>query len=346
MSQTTLYRKHRPQSFDDVKGQDQVVNVLKKAVENQTFSHAYLFAGSRGTGKTSVARIFARAIGCSDNDIYEVDAASNRKIEHIRELRESVSSLPLESPFKLYIIDEVHMLTREAFNAFLKTLEEPPAHALFVLATTEAQKLPETVSSRCQVFDFKTPTKNVLKEVLLDIAKKESRELESSAAELMALLADGSFRDSLGILQKIITVYPSGSISQDMVEKVTSAPPSDLVNRFLEAIVKKDRDQGLSVITQAVEKNINIEVFLRLVLEKIRFVIFLRSAPSLKTLVEDSTSPDDLVFLQKLSDERSITPKELLKLLNTAPSIRLSAIPQLPLEVAILELTEGGVASE
>jgi DNA polymerase-3 subunit gamma/tau len=167
-----LYRKYRPQTFAEVRGQDQVVKVLQGALSQNHIGHAYLFAGGRGTGKTSVARIFARAVGVGDTDLYELDAASNRGIDDVRTLREAVNTLPFSSPYKVYIIDEVHMLTKEAFNALLKTLEEPPAHVIFILATTEMEKLPDTIVSRCEVHQFKQPSRAMLKEQVIDVAKK------------------------------------------------------------------------------------------------------------------------------------------------------------------------------
>jgi DNA polymerase-3 subunit gamma/tau len=164
-SSGVLYRKYRPNDWGDVIGQDHIVNVLENSIKLKKISHAYLFSGSRGTGKTSIARIFANALGISPNDIYEIDAASNRGIDDIREIRDGVNVLPLESTHKVYIIDEVHMLTKEAFNAILKTLEEPPAHAIFILATTETEKIPETVVSRCQVFSFKKPNREIQKKI-------------------------------------------------------------------------------------------------------------------------------------------------------------------------------------
>src|SRR3989344_4956778 len=179
-----LYRKYRPQEFNEVIGQEPVVKVLQGAVKLGNLSHAYLFAGSRGTGKTSLARILARAIGTSQNDLTEMDAASNRGIDEIREIRDSVNTLPYESKYKVYIMDEVHMLTKDAWNALLKTLEEPPAHVVFILATTELEKVPETVVSRCQTFSFKKPNLSTLKDFALVIAKKEGATLEPAAAEL------------------------------------------------------------------------------------------------------------------------------------------------------------------
>ena len=185
MSEIALYRKYRPSSFDDVLGQEHIVKVLKGALKLGNIAHAYLFFGTRGTGKTSVARIMAQELKTSDADIYEIDAASNRGIDDIRELRDSVRTLPFNSDYKVYIIDEVHMLTKEAFNALLKTLEEPPKHVIFILATTELDKVPETIISRCQTFTFKKPTLSVLKDLVLSVSKKENFTLDNAGAELI-----------------------------------------------------------------------------------------------------------------------------------------------------------------
>ena len=200
MHDLALYRKYRPKTFKEVLGQDHVVSVLESSVETDKVSHAYLFVGSRGTGKTSLARIFATSIGVSLNDLYEIDAASNRGIEDIKELRDGTRVLPFDSKYKVYIIDEVHMLSKDAWGALLKTLEEPPKHVIFILATTELQKVPETIISRCQVFTFKKASESVCRKMLIDVAKKENFELEAGSAELLAILADGSFRDALGEL--------------------------------------------------------------------------------------------------------------------------------------------------
>ncbi|MDO8590920.1 MAG: DNA polymerase III subunit gamma/tau, partial [bacterium] len=200
-----LYRKYRPRSFTEVIGQDHIVKTLEGALKLGNVFHAYLFAGSRGTGKTTLARIVAREIGASGDDVYEIDAASNNGVDEMRLLNEAVNTLPFNSPYKVYIFDEVHMFSKSAFNALLKTLEEPPKHVVFILATTEIDKLPETVISRCQVFELKRPTREVLKQSITAIAKKEGFTLEPGAGELVALLGDGSFRDTQGILQKVIS---------------------------------------------------------------------------------------------------------------------------------------------
>lgn len=204
-----LYRKYRSKSLDEIVGQDHIVRTLKQALKQNKISHAYLFTGPRGVGKTSVARIWAHAINdlpyVDDNphiDIIEIDAASNRRIDEIRDLREKVHIAPTSAKYKVYIIDEVHMLTREAFNALLKTLEEPPQHAVFILATTDAHKLPETIISRTQRFSFKPASPNSTHELLSGIAKSEKIQISDDALRLIAAHASGSFRDSVGLLDQ------------------------------------------------------------------------------------------------------------------------------------------------
>ncbi len=178
----TLYRQYRPEAWSEVRGQEQVTETLQAEIKNRKIAHAYLFAGSRGTGKTTVARILASSLKVSEKDLYEMDAASNRGIDDIRMLREGVYASPFESEYKFYIIDEAHMLTRDAWNAFLKTLEEPPKHAIFVLATTERDKVPETIQSRCEIHTFRQPSREVLSHAVIDVAKKEGFAMERGAA--------------------------------------------------------------------------------------------------------------------------------------------------------------------
>jgi DNA polymerase-3 subunit gamma/tau len=335
MSDIALYRKYRPQKFKDVIGQDHIIKVLESSIKLGNIAHAYLFSGSRGTGKTSIARIFAREIGTSENDLYEIDAASNRGIDDIREIRDGVTTLPFESTFKVYIIDEVHMLTKEAFNALLKTLEEPPAHAVFILATTELEKLPETVISRCQTFTFKKPTQKILKDMVLNVAKKEGYSLEPASAELVALLGDGSFRDTLGILQKVISSSSDKKISQQEVELVTGAPRASLINDFISGLDTRDSSKGLKAIKAASDQNIDMSVFLKLALHKIRAVMLLRYSPDMKDLLEDEFGGDDFTFLGEVAAKKDshINSKTILELLTAQEQLRISPIPELPLEL-------------
>lgn len=339
-----LYRKYRPQAFSEVKGQDQVVNVLEGALKQGNIAHAYLFAGSRGTGKTSVARILAHTLEVSDNDLYELDAASNRGIDDVRALREAVNTLPFDSKYKVYIIDEVHMLTKEAFNALLKTLEEPPEHVIFVLATTELEKLPETIVSRCETHTFRQPSRAVLREHVVSVAKKEGFTLEHSAADLVALLADGSFRDANGILQKIIASSSDKKISLDEVTLVTSAPRGELVNDILYAIQEKEPERGLKALSEAADAGVDMKVFAKLVLEKLRAVLLLRYAKSARETLTEEYGEEDIHILESFAtaDEARINSAVLSRFLDAYTAVLRAYIPHLPLELALLDVVHTG----
>lgn len=335
-----LYRKYRPQSFSDVLGQEHIVDALTGALKRGNIAHAYLFSGSRGTGKTSIARILAKEVKCSLNDLHEIDAASNRGIDDIRELREAVTILPFESPYKVYIIDEVHMLTKEAFNALLKTLEEPPKHVIFVLATTEIEKLPDTIISRCQTFTFKKPSQKILKSAVEAIAKSEGFMLEPSAADLIALLGDGSFRDAQGILQKIIFSSNGKNVGVSEVERVAGAPKGSLVNDIVSAIAFGEIENGLKAVHSAAEGNIDMKVFLKMILQKVRSVMLLKYAKDMEKVIKEQFSEDDFTFLKKLSvEEKSkINSSALNELLFAYDATGRSYIPQLPLELALIKI--------
>ncbi len=335
-----LYRKYRPQKFAEVVGQDHVVKILEGAIKQGNIAHAYLFCGSRGTGKTSIARIFAREIGCSVNDLYEIDAASNRGIDDVREIRESVNTLPFESKYKVYIVDEVHMLTKEAFNALLKTLEEPPAHVVFILATTELEKLPETVVSRCQTFNFKKPSQQILKDVVTSIAKQEGFTLESGVADLVALLGDGSFRDTQGILQKVIGSAMGKKVTLAEVEAVTGAPQSGLVNDFVIAVLEKNIDKGLGAVHQAAAGNVDMKTYLKLILQKMRFLMLLRFSAGMEKEIQHEVSEADFTWLKTLALRKDImlSSTVLLELLSAYETVGQAYIPELPLELALMKI--------
>jgi DNA polymerase-3 subunit gamma/tau len=234
-----LYRKYRPKSFDDVVGQEQLVTLLQLAIKQKKVSHAYLFCGGRGTGKTTVARIFAHDIGCNPEDIIEIDAASNRGIDEIRELREAVRTAPFSSPYKIYIVDEAHMLTKDAANALLKTLEEPPSHVIFILATTDPDKLPLTIVSRCQKIVFQSPDIQTLAKQLAYVAEKEGKSIDSATAELIALHGKGSYRDALGVLEQVLTTQ-NKTISLQYVTEFLGVTDKEILFTLLTSVCKKD----------------------------------------------------------------------------------------------------------
>ncbi|MBU6490878.1 DNA polymerase III subunit gamma/tau [Patescibacteria group bacterium] len=342
MAHQSLYREYRPKTFADVVGQEQVTKPLEEAVKAKKIGHAYLFAGSRGLGKTSVARIFASAIGCSENDLHEIDAASNNSVEDIRALTEGVYTLPFQSPYKVYILDEVHMLSKGAWNAFLKTLEEPPAHAVFVLATTELAKVPETVQSRCQVFEFKKPTRAVLAKMTAAVAKKEGYDLAPDAAELIALLAEGSYRDALSVLQKVLVATKGKVLSRETVEAATGAPKREQVHALIHALAEGERGRALAAIEQAAKAGADMKLFLELVLEALRAVLLVRYAPDLRKELADELGADEFTALEKFASagggkEKGITHTTMLAFLTAAERIRYAPIPTLPLELAVLE---------
>ena len=332
-----LYRKYRPQKFADVVGQDHVVKVLEAQVLSGDISHAYLFAGTRGTGKTSVARIFTNAIGTSKNDIYEIDAASNTSVEDIRALNESVYTLPFQSKYKVYILDEVHMLSKSASNALLKTLEEPPAHVVFILATTETHKIPETVLSRCETYTFKKPHQNVLKKVVLNVAKKEGYTMDENSAELISLLGDGSFRDTQGIVQKILSYSKNKKISEEEVRLVTGAPAVELVHAVVFAIAEKNLEKGLMAIKQATDQNVDMNVFLKLILHTVRAVLLVRFGGGVT--VEADLSEKEFAFVSDLAKKSDVfSSQTLLELLTALENTSGAYIPSLPLELALVNI--------
>jgi DNA polymerase-3 subunit gamma/tau len=343
MSELALYRKYRPQKFADVLGQDEVIRVLERSVKDKNISHAYLFSGGRGTGKTTIARIFAAAIGCSASDLYEIDGASNRTIDDVRELREAVQTMPFESPYKVYIIDEVHMLTKEAFNALLKTLEEPPAHVVFILATTDRERLPETIVSRCQSFVFRSPTLSELKSFTIDVAAKEKVTLDAPSADIVAMFGDGSYRDTLSVLEKVLISAKGRKLDIDMVARVVGAPTHDLINRVLRAINGGDIADGLMAIRSADEAHIEMKVYLKMLLAKLRGVLLLRYAPTSENVLKDEFTPDDLVFLKTLASDagKRINSHVLSEFLAASRDIGFSAIASLPLELALIRIMGG-----
>ena len=342
-----LYRTHRPSKWSEVVGQDHVVGALKESIASKHISHAYLFSGTRGTGKTTVARIMAHELKTADEDITEIDAASNRGIDDIRALREHVSTLPFSSTYKVYIIDEVHMLSKDAWNALLKTLEEPPAHVIFILATTELNKVPDTIISRCQTFVFRTPTRDILGKQIISIAKKEGYELDAGATDIIALLGDGSFRDALGMLEKVISTSPGKKVSRDAVETITGAPQAELVNTFITSLISKDVNSSLAILGKTEKLGVSMSIFLTLVLEKMRFILLAQHSPDSHALLKNRVSPDDWAFILSevgspagLGGKKLLTPQTLSILLQAADGVGRARIEALPLELAVVEICQ------
>lgn len=244
-----LYRKYRPQTFADIVGQNHIVSVLKNAIDKDQISHAYLFYGSRGTGKTSIAKIFANEVNRNEEyqkenvDIIEIDAASNNGVDEVRDIKEAIKFLPTEGKYKVYIIDEVHMLTTAAFNALLKTLEEPPAHVIFILATTEIHKIPATILSRCQRFEFKNLSQEQLIDRLKYISEKESLVIEDAAIEKIATLAKGGLRDAISILDQVSNY--SEEITLNHILEVTSSISEDDILEFYRNLLQGDVTKSL-----------------------------------------------------------------------------------------------------
>lgn len=273
MSYMALYRKFRPGEFEDVKGQDHISKTLQNQIKANRIGHAYLFCGTRGTGKTSVAKIFAKAVNCEhpvngspcgecemcrtisegrSMNVIEIDAASNNGVDNIREIREEVAYRPTEGRYKVYIIDEVHMLSIGAFNALLKTLEEPPEYVIFILATTEAHKIPITILSRCQRYDFKRISIDTISARLLDLMKREKVEVEEKAIRYIAKAADGSMRDALSLLDQCIAFYLGQKLTYDHVLEVLGAVDTEVFSRLLREIISRDVVKVLKSVEELV----------------------------------------------------------------------------------------------
>ncbi len=283
MAYTALYRKFRPNTFAGVIGQEHIVRTLKNQIKTGRVSHAYLFCGTRGTGKTSTAKIFARAINCLSPteegepcntcalcrdilagrsvNVIEIDAASNNSVDNVREIREEVKYPPTEGEFKVYIIDEVHMLSNSAFNALLKTLEEPPAHVIFILATTDPQKVPATILSRCQRFDFRRITTEEIAETLRGYLAEEQTEITPEAVRYVAQLGDGSMRDALSILDQCLAFYSGERVTLEMVLDVMGAVDQTVLFEMTEALGKKDSRQAMELVEKMMLAGRDIKQF-------------------------------------------------------------------------------------
>lgn len=343
MSYQVLYRKYRPRDFDDVVGQEPVVCALTNAVTQGRIAHAYLFSGPRGVGKTTIARILARkANGDSDDadvDVIEIDAASNRGIEEIRELREGVRYAPARGKYKTYIIDEVHMLTKEAFNALLKTLEEPPEHAIFILATTEIEKVPATIISRTQHYEFRRPAITEIAKRLISIAKSEKVKLTEQAARVIAVAADGSLRDAESILGQILAVEDK-EVTEKEVEDTLGLPRRETVLKLYQAFLEKNAAAALEIIKRSAEQGHDVERLLRQVLGLARAALIMKIRSSLAADEFEALLPEEREGLRTAVNTAEISHlKQIVRsLLAADEAAEHSPVVELPLELAALEI--------
>ncbi len=358
MPTQALYNKWRSQTFDEILGQEHITHTLRNQIRAGRIGHAYLFTGMRGTGKTTTARVLAKAVNCVGDtddppcnachicvsltegnslDLIEIDAASNRGIDEIRDLRDRVSFAPHECRYKVYVIDEVHMLTTEAFNALLKTLEEPPSHVVFVLCTTEPHRLPDTILSRCQRFDFRRGSVSLLVEKLQRVCDGEGLQISSEALDLVARRAAGSFRDAESLLDQL-AAYDTDEITVDLVRDVLGSVPSVLVSELAEHMMAGDVPQGLHLINEALEGGAEPRQFLSDILDHLRAVLLL-SVGGDEGL--DQLSPQALDHMRRLARDRDFSLKALvraIRLFNEAGvGLRNAVRPQLPLELALIE---------
>lgn len=367
MSSNTLYRKYRPAKFSDVVGQRHIVRTLSNAIAYNRIGQAYLFTGPRGTGKTTLARLLAKTVNClsplaqapdeflapclkcancqyfindTSADIIEIDAASNTGVDNIRELRETAKLSPLQGKYKIYIIDEVHMLSQGAFNALLKILEEPPVHIIFILATTEIQKVPETIISRCQRFDF---SKFDIEEIigkLATIAESEKVKIDTEALELIAISAEGGMRDAESILEQIITLE-KGAITATMVADILGITGNATVENLTELVFDKKTTEALLLVNKIYKDGSNLEFLAKNWLEYLRKLMIVSLDNKLDKKMFFKLTKEQKTHLQKLAKKTTLDFILICleKISATIPKIKESFIPQLPLESAIVELT-------
>jgi len=365
-----IYRKYRPNTLTDLMGQENLVEILKNSASEGKFAHAYLFYGSRGTGKTTTARILAKIINCqkriedkefmkkgepcnechactqidlgSAMDVVEIDAASNRGIDEIRDLKENIKTLPSLYTKKVFIIDEVHMLTTQAFNALLKTLEEPPEHAVFILATTEYEKLPATIVSRTQRFHFKKLSMKEISQKLEKIAKEEKIKYAPEALELLSYLADGSMRDAESLLDQVISIKGK-EITVSHIENILGKVNFSKTIEMADFVLKKDLKGALEFLYNINNQGYNLFQFNKDLTEYLRRVLSLSLAPELEMLFEREIASSQLEEIKKHSlkvDTKYLI--ELVKALIGAYSqMRYNPFPLVPFEIAIIESIKG-----
>lgn len=361
MSYTALYRKFRPKDFEDVKGQEHIVTTLKNQIKADRIGHAYLFCGTRGTGKTTIAKILARAVNCehpvdgspcntcktckailegTSMNVIEIDAASNNGVDNIREIREEVAYRPTEGRYKVYIIDEVHMLSTGAFNALLKTLEEPPSYVIFILATTEAHKIPITILSRCQRYDFRRITVETIARRLTELMEKEGNDVEEKAIRYIAKAADGSMRDALSLLDQCIAFYLGETLTYEKVLENLGAVDTDIFSGFLRKILKQDTTGAVKTLEEIILQGKEMGQFVT------DFIWYLRNL----LLISSSDHPEEAVDvsaenLEKMKEESAMVDAETLMryiriFSELSNQIKYASQKRVLVEIAIIKLCQ------
>lgn len=359
MSYTALYRKFRPRTFEEVKGQEAIVTTLKNQIKNERTSHAYLFCGTRGTGKTSIAKIFARAVNCenpvdgspcgqcqmcrsildgSSMNVIEMDAASNNSVDNIRQIVEEVSYSPTAGRFKVYIIDEVHMLSTGAFNALLKTLEEPPSYVIFILATTEAHKLPITILSRCQRYDFKRISLDKLCEKLNELSRIENVAVEDKAIRYIAKSADGSMRDALSLLDQCLAFYFGQELTYDKVLDVLGAVDTEVFSKMLRAILCSDVTACMKLLEEIVMQGRELGQFVTDMTWYLRNLLLLKTADGNEDIIDLST--ENMARLKEEAKEASseVIMRYIRVLSELSGQLRYASQKRVLLEIALIKL--------
>lgn len=359
MSYQALYRKFRPQEFEDVKGQDHIVKTLKNQINADRIGHAYLFCGTRGTGKTTIAKIFARAVNCehpvegspcgecptckaiqngSSMNVIEIDAASNNGVDNIRQIREEVAYRPTEGKYKVYIIDEVHMLSTGAFNALLKTLEEPPEYVMFILATTEAHKIPVTILSRCQRYDFHRISNDTIADRLFELMKEEQIEVEEKAIKYVAKAGDGSMRDALSLLDQCIAFHLGEKLTYENVLEVLGAVDTEVFSKLLRQVIAGEVAAAIGTLGELVDEGREINQMVADFVWYMRNLLLLQSSDNMEEVLE--ISKDNL---EALKEEASLVkPEVLMRYIRVfselSNQIRFATQKRIMVEMAIIKL--------
>ncbi|KPU27530.1 DNA polymerase III subunit gamma/tau [Caloranaerobacter sp. TR13] len=357
MAYQALYRKYRPRNFDSVLGQEHVTTILKNQIINNSIAHAYLFSGTRGTGKTSTAKIFARAVNCLNNkdgnpcnecevckgilndtimDVVEMDAASNNSVDDIRELREKVKYPPSKGKYKVYIIDEVHMLSKGAFNALLKTLEEPPKHLLFILATTEPQKLPATILSRCQRFDFKRISVDDIVKNMRSICDELNIDVEDRGLRLIARNSDGAMRDALSILDQCVS-FSDGKITYEYILSILGTVNLDIIFELTDAVINGNLDKTLELIENIVRAGKDINQFIKDLILHFRNLMIAKTSSNIEDIIDASDEMIDKLKKQAKIIELDDIMRAIKILSDVEVKAKWSSQPRIILEVGLIK---------